>query len=60
MRLNQIDNKHFWVWICIEPVHKSILGIHISKSRNMLILSLFLESLLDKFDRHLVYSGGGT
>ncbi len=58
--LKQIDNKHFWLWIYIEPVHKSVLGIHISKSRNMIILSLFLESLLDKFDRHLVYSGGVT
>ena len=37
-----------------------MLGIHISQARNMQILSLFLESLLEKFDRHLVYSGGGT
>ena len=27
--LIQIGNKHFWLWICIEPVHKSVLGIHI-------------------------------
>ncbi len=25
----QIGNPHFWLWICIEPVHKSILGIYI-------------------------------
>jgi transposase-like protein len=37
--LIQVGNKHFWLWICIEPVHKSVLGIHISQARNMLILS---------------------
>jgi putative transposase len=26
--LIQVGNKHFWLWICIEPVHKSVLGIH--------------------------------
>ena len=56
----QIGNKHFWLWICIEPVHKSVLGIHISQARNMLILSSFLESLVEKYGRHIVYSDGGT
>jgi transposase-like protein len=50
--LIQVGNKHFWLWICIEPVHKSVLGIHISQARNMLILSSFLESLLEKYGRH--------
>ncbi|MGD1837260.1 MAG: hypothetical protein ACPKPY_04285, partial [Nitrososphaeraceae archaeon] len=27
----QIGNQHFWLWICIEPIQKSVLGIHISK-----------------------------
>jgi putative transposase len=58
--LIQIGNKHFWLWICIEPVHKSVLGIHISQARNMLILSSFLKSLLEKYGRHTVYSDGGT
>src|SRR5574342_177191 len=26
----QIGNQHFWLWICIEPLHKTILGIYIS------------------------------
>ena len=58
--LIQVGNKHFWLWICIEPVHKSVLGIHISQARNMLILSSFLESLLEKYGRLAVYSDGGT
>ncbi|MGE5633784.1 MAG: hypothetical protein ACM3VV_01000 [Deltaproteobacteria bacterium] len=31
----QIGDRHYWLWICIEPIHKSVLGIHISKERNI-------------------------
>jgi transposase-like protein len=37
----QIGSQHFWLWICIEPVHSSVLGIHISEERNMLIAEKF-------------------
>ena len=40
----QIGNQHFWLWICIEPIHSSVLGIHISKERNMLVAEKFIES----------------
>jgi putative transposase len=34
----QIGNQHFcWLWICIEPVHRSVLGINISEERNMFV-----------------------
>ena len=46
--LIQIGNKYFWLCICIEPVHKSVIGIHILQARNMLVLSSFLKSLLEK------------
>jgi putative transposase len=26
----QIGNQHFWLWICIEPIHSSVLGIYLS------------------------------
>ena len=54
------NNKHYWLWICIEPVHRSILGINISRARNMLVLSSFLESLISKYGRHSFYSDGTT
>ena len=41
----QIGNQHFWLWICIEPVHKSVLGIHISEERNMFVAENFIGSL---------------
>ncbi|HEX6293690.1 MAG TPA: hypothetical protein VFZ46_00920 [Nitrososphaeraceae archaeon] len=25
----QIGNQRFWLWICIEPIHKSVLNPHI-------------------------------
>src|SRR5918993_1254801 len=33
----QIGWKNYYLWIAIEPVHKTLLGIHISESRNMLV-----------------------
>ena len=57
----QIGGKHFWLWICIEPVHRSVLGIHISEERNMFVAeNYFIQSLLSKYGRHTVYTDGGT
>ena len=57
----QIDWKHYYLlWIVIEPLHKTILGIHISESRNMLVARQFLQSLIVKYGKHSVYSYNGT
>jgi putative transposase len=48
------------LWIAIEPVHKTLLGIYISESRNMLVAEKFIRSLVFKYGRHTVYSDGGT
>jgi len=56
----QIGWKHHYLWIAIEPVHKTLLGIHISESRNMLVAEKFIRSLVSKYGRHAVYSDGGT
>jgi putative transposase len=56
----QIGNHHFWLWICIEPIHSSVLGIHISEERNMLVAEKFIRSLVEKYGRHTVYTDGGT
>jgi transposase-like protein len=42
----QIDWKHYYLWIATEPVHKTVLGIHISESRNMLVAENFIRSLV--------------
>ena len=56
----KIGNRKVWLWVCIEPIHKIILGIHLSQARNMLVLSSFLKSLIQKYGKHIVYSDGGT
>ena len=40
----QTGCKHVWIWIAIEPVHKSVLGIHISEERNMFVVENFIGS----------------
>ncbi|HJU58598.1 MAG TPA: DDE-type integrase/transposase/recombinase, partial [Nitrososphaeraceae archaeon] len=56
----QIGNQHFWLWICIEPVHRSVLGINISEERNMFVAENFIRSLVSSYGRHTVYTDGGT
>src|SRR5215218_4778168 len=41
----QIGNQHFWLWICIEPIHRSVLGIYISEERDMFVAKNFVGSL---------------
>ncbi|HEU4483736.1 MAG TPA: DDE-type integrase/transposase/recombinase [Nitrososphaeraceae archaeon] len=56
----QIGNHHFWLWIAIEPVHRTILGIYISEERNMFVAEKFIRSLVEKHGRHTVCTDGGT
>ena len=51
----QIGSQHFWLWLCIEAVHKSTPGFHISKERNMFGAENFLRSLVEKYGRHTVF-----
>ena len=39
----QIGWKHYYLWICIESVHRTILGIHISNERNMFVAENFIQ-----------------
>ena len=50
----QIGSQHFWLWIAIEPIHSSVLGIYISEERNMLVAEKFIRSLVDKYGKHTV------
>jgi putative transposase len=56
----QIGNQHFWLWMCIEPIHSSVLGIYISKERNMFVAENFIHSLVDKYGKHTFYIDGDT
>ena len=56
----QIGSDEAWLWIAIEPIHKQILGVYISRHRNMLVAESFLRSLVKVYGKHTVYSDGGT
>ena len=45
----QIDNQHYWLWFCIEPNHRTVLGIYISEKRNMVIAEKYINSLVKKY-----------
>jgi putative transposase len=55
----QIGSQHFWLWVCIEPIHRSVLGINISKERNMFLAENFFRSLVSRYGSHTVYTDGG-
>jgi transposase-like protein len=42
--------------VAVEPIyHRQILGIYISRHRNMLVTELFLKSLIKLYGKHIVY-----
>ena len=59
----KIGNHHFWLWICIEPVNRTILGMHISNERNMFvaisspnIVSIqFTQMVVDDIVKHVTF-----
>jgi putative transposase len=56
----QIGSDKAWLWIAIEPIHKQILGVYISRHRNMIVAGSFLRSLVKVYGKHTFYSDGGT
>ena len=50
----QVGSQHFWLWFCIKPIDKSVLGIYISEERNMLVAEKFIRSL-ENYGKHTVY-----
>ena len=45
----QIGNQKYWLWLGIEPINSSMLGIYISDERNMLVAERFIRSLVEKY-----------
>ncbi len=55
----QIGRNEAWLWIAIEPVHKTVLGVYVSRHRNIMVVEAFLRSLIRLYGKHVVYSDGG-
>jgi putative transposase len=56
----QIGDNDAWLWVATEPIHHKILGVYISRHRNMLLAEAFLKSLVKLYGKHIVYSDGET
>ena len=53
-------SEYIWLWFAIEPKNKEILGISISKERNMFVAERFLSKIVEKYGDHPVSTDGGT
>ena len=56
----QIGSDYAWLWVAIEPIHRQVLGVYVSRHRNMLVAESFLRSLIKIYGKHIVYSDGGS
>ena len=58
----QIGNEEALVMGCCRTniIHKQILGVYLSRHRNMIVAESFLRSLIKIYGKHIVYSDGGT
>jgi transposase-like protein len=55
----QVGSDEAWLWIAVEPIHRQILGVYISRHRNILVAESFLSSLIKIYSKRTVYSDGG-
>ena len=58
--LIKVGSNYVWLWVAIEPTNRTILGIRISIERNMLVAERFIQSLIRRYGRHNISTGGGT
>ena len=56
----KVGPEYIWVWVAIEPKDKEILGISISKERNMFVAEHFLSDIVDEYGQYPVSTDGGT
>ena len=58
--LIKVGSEFIWLWVAIEPENKEILGISLSKERNMFVAERFLSKTVKEYDKHPVSTDGGT
>jgi putative transposase len=55
----QIGHNEAWLWVAVEPVRRTVLGVYISRHRNIIVAEAFLRSLIKLYGKRVVYSDGG-
>ncbi len=56
----KVGSEYIWLWIAIEPENKEIVGLRISKERNMFVAERFLSDIVEECGEHPVSTDGGT
>ena len=56
----KVGSELIWLWVVIESETKNILGISISKERNMFVAERFLSNIIENYGYHPVSTDGGT
>ncbi len=57
----KVGSELIWLWVAIEIESKEIIGISISKERNMSVAERFMSNMVDEYGHHPVSTdGGGT
>jgi len=56
----KVGPEYVWIWVAIEAENKEILGMSISKERNMFVTERFLSNIVEKYGEHPVSTDGGT
>jgi transposase-like protein len=56
----KVGSFEAWVWVAVEPLHRFILGVYLSRYRNMLVAEALLKTLVDKYGKHTLYSDGAS
>lgn len=56
----KVDSESIWLLVAIEPENKEIVGLSISKERNMVVAEHFLSDIVEEYWKHPVSADGGT
>ena len=57
----KVGSEYIWLWVAIESETKDIVGLSISKERNMFVAERFISNVIKEYDNHPVSTdGGGT
>jgi transposase-like protein len=56
----QVGGHEAWLWIAVEPHWRKVLGVYVSRHRNILVAELILSKLKAKYGVKPVYSDGAV
>lgn len=56
----QVGGHEAWLWIAVEPYERKVLGVYVSRHRNILVAELILAQLKAKYGVKPIYSDGAV